>query len=683
MMDTDLGPVVIVVSDDSDSKKASVENGKTIMTTEEEEVRLWRKETNRCNKNISKVNSHNVLCKYNSYPFQDRRYSNNHLRVPSTVSSFDADSSVCSSDESLPRSPEFNSCANCNLVSSADNFSDDGSSYNTVNVDTSQFSISDANNQQCSENKSDPEPFQHKPLTRASSAPLKSNEQLRIPGQNGFLNNIGNSASRFSLLVSPKIWKNATKRVHSAGKPSVSTPSSFSLRRTVSHSLRGWSKENGHFISFPTKNKKKPRQKYRIVEAKTGQRDGLSFEVVGKQGSFLRAKGSILIPDKDTSDTYFNKDCTYVPLPDMWFSSFFAFESVSKPSYFIRLTSHEELVLEKYDGTTDFKEEASFQLTRKPCATCLQVGIQTWAKKESGEFCLGKVISIKDEMVEVKFDEDKTVSYRMSDTGHLVPDIIPCAEDITLGTKVIAQWLSRHKLYPGVVSGIRGGDSYEILFDDGDISREKAFQIRLVRTYFFHVEETKHGSSQNKENFEDKLCTETHCSENDISVHQDYQKGDSYPRLWSTDSNLQSPGMSDVISAGHSPPNIHTSVSNENTYTNSQDKQFTFSPWEIETFSQDSGYHGYGKQNKDKVNPTIENTHSSSNYVYTDDDRYDNITSNKYHPDNNICKKIMRSKSLHDLNHDKMCKLIIRRCKSLSVEYPPSYIKCGTVMIEG
>ena len=53
----------------------------------------------------------------------------------------------------------------------------------------------------------------------------------------------------------------------------------------------------------------------------------------------------------------------------MWFPSFFAFESVSKPSYFIRLLPEEELVLDKYDGTKDFKKDASFSLGRKPDAS--------------------------------------------------------------------------------------------------------------------------------------------------------------------------------------------------------------------------------------------------------------------------------------------------------------------------
>ena len=60
---------------------------------------------------------------------------------------------------------------------------------------------------------------------------------------------------------------------------------------------------------------------------------------------------------------------SFVPLPDMWFPSFFAFESVSKPSYFIRLLPEEDLVLDKYDGTKDFKKDASFSLGRKPDAS--------------------------------------------------------------------------------------------------------------------------------------------------------------------------------------------------------------------------------------------------------------------------------------------------------------------------
>ena len=52
----------------------------------------------------------------------------------------------------------------------------------------------------------------------------------------------------------------------------------------------------------------------------------------------------------------------------MWFDEFFSFESVSKPSFYIRLRD-EELVIDKFDGTADFKMEASFKLSRRPCAS--------------------------------------------------------------------------------------------------------------------------------------------------------------------------------------------------------------------------------------------------------------------------------------------------------------------------
>ena len=53
----------------------------------------------------------------------------------------------------------------------------------------------------------------------------------------------------------------------------------------------------------------------------------------------------------------------------MWFPGFFAFESVSKPSYFVRLSQTEELLLDRYDGTSTFKEDASFMLKKRPCAS--------------------------------------------------------------------------------------------------------------------------------------------------------------------------------------------------------------------------------------------------------------------------------------------------------------------------
>ena len=117
---------------------------------------------------------------------------------------------------------------------------------------------------------------------------------------------------------------------------------------------------------------------------------------------------------------------------------------------------------------------------------CLQVGVHTWAKLQTGEYCLGKVNSMDDEKVYISFANGKSEVYFKSEaSGLLVPDLVPNASEITIGTRVIAQWMSRHTLYPGVVSGMRRGDSYDVLFDDGDTGREKSIQIRLMRSYCF------------------------------------------------------------------------------------------------------------------------------------------------------------------------------------------------------
>lgn len=727
------GPVVIVtVSDDSENNnnhnkvsspldicKYDLTGGDAVVTVkDDQQPHLHNEDEHHQDEaavdRTSSNNAHSVLCKYNSYPQPDKSPTN-HLRVPSTcnVSTCETDSSVYSSNEELAhRDGEFAlTASDCQLDRISCCSVPPPSNITTIDSIERHHSFSDSKIQQKCLN---PVIFQHKPLTRAVSAPpLKSNELSMLSIENGFIHNKRsntqrhqekNSASKMSLFIPPKVFKNAVKRVRSAEPPRVSSNSTFSLRRTVSNSIRGWSNQSSSFITFPSKNKKKPPQRYKIVEAKTGQRDGLSFELVGKQGTFLRVKGSILISDKDTSDSHFNKDCTFVPLPDMWFPSFFAFESVSKPSYFLRLTtSHGELVLEKYDCTKDFKEEASFQLNRKPCATCLQVGIQTWAKKSSGEFCLGKVVSIKNDMVEVKFTDGRTLLYPMSDTSDLVPDIIPSADDILIGTKVIAQWLSRNKLYAGVVSGIRGGDTYEVLFDDGDVCREKAFQLRLVRAYFLHygsdggganVGDMCHIISNNCHEDSDKCCRNTddclektsvtHTNSNDSDICVDDKTSDddenTHARLSYSYSN---PDFPEILSAGHS-----STIIDENGFTSSHSdnkQQYPYNPWEIETFSQDSGYHGYDKQNT-KDNKIVGVKFCISEHHYHDDidctsDFHDVI--NKDLQD--ICRKLVRSKSMDDVESELNYRLRqMRRTKSLSFKNVSSSFNasCTAVLVK-
>ena len=50
----------------------------------------------------------------------------------------------------------------------------------------------------------------------------------------------------------------------------------------------------------------------------------------------------------------------------MWFEGYFAFESLLNSAHFIRRCD-EQLILQKYENTQVFKEDASFKLTRKRC----------------------------------------------------------------------------------------------------------------------------------------------------------------------------------------------------------------------------------------------------------------------------------------------------------------------------
>lgn len=592
------GPVLIVVSEDGLNQDVDED--------EEKEPEHKFKQNNKENRNSTSDDniikdltdistaeynySHYLLGKCNSFPIADRNVKD-HLRVPSTFSNYETASSVYSSGDFMEY---LSTCGRCmsetrlrssSVRSSSDEFiEDEAKTASALNLNTCDR---DCDREVCHyHNRRQSKEFQHTPLKRTVSAPLKATREDQNKQEVQSMRRRNASPSHRFQLLSPRTWKKRLSKLHD--QKSSNGVSRWSLRRTLSHSFRSSfsGRENGFEITFPTKNKKKPRQKYRIVEARTGQKDGISFEVIGKQGTYLRVKGSMLIPDKDTTDSYFNKDCTFVPLPDMWFSTFFAFESVSKPSYFIRLTIYEELVLDKYDGTTDFKEEASFQLNRKPCATCLQVGVQTWARKSTGEYCLGKVVAIGNKDISIKFEDGKIEKYSKSDTRQLLPDVVPSAEDIHVGTRVVAQWLQRDTaLYPGVVSNIRSGETFDVLFDDGDTGRGKPFQIRLMRTYSICHDMVEEGNSSDTGQSTEHSTPQTH----------DKEDGSHKP-VWTPDSSLESP-PSENTHAIVTPQDSGASLVTPTRKVSA--KNFTFSPWEIETISQDSGYHGCDKGNSD------------------------------------------------------------------------------------
>ena len=62
--------------------------------------------------------------------------------------------------------------------------------------------------------------------------------------------------------------------------------------------------------------------------------------------------------------TMVEKDCSFFPLVNLWYPDYVTFESVQKAAHYLRMKDG-RLVLDHYDGSVDFKEEASFKMNLK------------------------------------------------------------------------------------------------------------------------------------------------------------------------------------------------------------------------------------------------------------------------------------------------------------------------------
>ncbi|XP_065061984.1 uncharacterized protein LOC135688867 isoform X2 [Rhopilema esculentum] len=97
--------------------------------------------------------------------------------------------------------------------------------------------------------------------------------------------------------------------------------------------------------------------------------DAVSFTVIGKTSWFLRVRGQYCFLEPKKQSRQFEKDCSFFPLVNLWFPEFVSFESVQKSAHYLRMKDG-RLILDHYDGTTDFKEEASFKMGLKNDFIC-------------------------------------------------------------------------------------------------------------------------------------------------------------------------------------------------------------------------------------------------------------------------------------------------------------------------
>ena len=86
----------------------------------------------------------------------------------------------------------------------------------------------------------------------------------------------------------------------------------------------------------------------------------------------------------------------------------------------------------------------------------------------------GKIAKTCDAGFHIAFDDG---DQKCCTVAQIVKDVIPKANKVKVGKKVLAQW-SNGRYYPGRVAAIAGG-SYTIKFNDGDQGAVKLAQIRL------------------------------------------------------------------------------------------------------------------------------------------------------------------------------------------------------------
>lgn len=113
----------------------------------------------------------------------------------------------------------------------------------------------------------------------------------------------------------------------------------------------------------------------------------------------------------------------------------------------------------------------------------LKKDVQAWVKSPTGEYYLGKILFVNEDIVKVEFSDGRQERCMRSESFKLIPDIVPCPTNLRVGVRVISQFGHRHRFYPGVISSVRRNDSYEILFDDGDCGRGKSYQMRLMQNF--------------------------------------------------------------------------------------------------------------------------------------------------------------------------------------------------------
>ncbi|XP_046846247.1 uncharacterized protein LOC124439982 [Xenia sp. Carnegie-2017] len=183
-------------------------------------------------------------------------------------------------------------------------------------------------------------------------------------------------------------------------------------------------------------------------------------------------------------------------MKNMWFSDYFAFQSYTNPGWFIKRDS-QGLVLQRYDGSNFFKENASFKLARKKSrewrSDPIAKGSRIWVRINNMCFTRGVIDKTGGELHVITL-KGTIVKCPRNIPGSLAVDKIPSSKDIKTGSKVVAQWRDRDEpYYLATVQGRLGLNTYFLLYDDGDEAYCDLKNIRLLLSSQSDAKTTRHS----------------------------------------------------------------------------------------------------------------------------------------------------------------------------------------------
>jgi len=117
-----------------------------------------------------------------------------------------------------------------------------------------------------------------------------------------------------------------------------------------------------------------------------------------------------------------------------------------------------------------------------------KLGARVFARYTNGKYYRGFVDSVTSSTVHIDYDDGSTTELKMSDPSAVILDELPCYTNVDPGQRVIAHYPGRTRYYSATVKSkiSRGSnacyqkDVYDVVFDDGDKTRDDFNQIRLI-----------------------------------------------------------------------------------------------------------------------------------------------------------------------------------------------------------